>query len=70
MTMLIGIAMLFAAVLFLAVAVGHDTRSRDEPTNTGSTLTTLATAVAVVLLFTNGVALIAITWVLSVTSSI
>lgn len=67
MTMLIGVAMLFAAVLFLAVAVGHDTWSGAEPTSAGSTLTTLA--VAVVLLFTNGVALIAITWVLSVMSS-
>lgn len=66
MTVLIGLTMLLVAALLLAVAVGHDARTREEPANAGSVLATLVAAVAVVLLFMTGAALLGVSWVLSV----
>lgn len=66
MTMLIGLAMLFLAALLLAAAVGYDVHIGGEPAGAGAALATLVAAVAVMLLLTTGIAVISMTWVLSV----
>ena len=52
--------------VLLAVVVRHDARTGDSPTGAAATLAVLVAAVAVIVLFSTGIALVGITGLLSV----
>ncbi|WP_144837120.1 hypothetical protein [Kocuria rosea] len=66
MTMLLGVAGMLLGAVLLAVVVRHDARTGDSPAGAAATLAVLVAAVAVIVLFSTGIALVGITGLLSV----
>jgi hypothetical protein len=64
--MILGVLAVLAAAVLLLVAVGHDARAdNDAVVGVGTSLVLLVAAVAVLVLFTTGVGLVGITWMLA-----